>query len=194
MTAEQLQLPTMEEILASDLEKILKKMFPETVWDDSVAHTAYRILKVWKEYVPQQELDFVFTTFSANVNQMIVVKDIEFSSLCAHHLLPFTGYAHVAYLPNELMVGLSKIPRLVDYWAKRPTVQEVLTQRIAKDLKDRLKAQGSAVVIEARHTCMVCRGVRKHSGAMVTSEMRGVFLTGTAAKMEFLELIGRSRL
>lgn len=178
----------------SRLAKILTKMFPREVWDDSVELTAGRILKLWTEYVPQQELDFVFTTFPANVNQMIIVKDIEFSSLCAHHLLPFTGYAHVAYLPNQLMVGLSKIPRLVDFWSKRPTVQEVLTERIAKDLKDRLQAQGSAVVIEARHTCMVCRGVRKHSGAMITSEMRGVFLTGTAAKMEFLELIGRSRL
>lgn len=194
MTAEQLSLPTMEEILEPDLVKILKTMFPEEVWDDSAERTAQRVLKVWKDYVPQQELPFVFTTFPADVNQMIVVKDIEFASLCAHHLLPFTGFAHVGYVPNELMVGLSKIPRLVDYWAKRPTVQEYLTAQIAKDLKHRLAAMGVGVVIEARHMCMVCRGVRKHSGAMVTSEMRGIFLTAPAARSEFLSVIGRNRL
>jgi GTP cyclohydrolase I len=176
------------------LTNILRTIFPNEVWDDSVERTAERVLSLWSEYVPPQELSFAFTTFPAKVNQMIVVKDIEFSSLCAHHLLPFTGFAHVGYVPNELMVGLSKIPRLVDFWARRPTVQEYLTANIASDLKHRLQAMGVAVVIEARHTCMVCRGVRKHSGAMVTSEMRGIYLTAQAARTEFLSMIGRDRL
>lgn len=193
MTAEQLKLLEVP-IHESALATVLRRTFPETVWDDSVERTAERVLNLWREYVPQQELDFVFTTFPAKVNQMIVVKDIEFSSLCAHHLLPFAGFAHVGYVPNELMVGLSKIPRLVDFWAKRPTVQEYLTAEIASDLKHRLAAMGVGVVIEARHMCMVCRGVRKHSGAMVTSEMRGIFLTAPAARQEFLSVIGRDKL
>jgi GTP cyclohydrolase I len=121
----------------------------------------------------------------------VVVKEIEFSSVCAHHLLPFYGSAHVAYIPNKLAVGLSKIPRLVDYWASRPQLQERLTDQIAHDLKRRLEAHGVAVVIEARHTCMACRGVRKHNGAMVTSSMLGVFLTASEARQEFLSLISR---
>lgn len=173
------------------LAKMLTTVFGTEVWDDSVERTAQRILKFWLEYQPKEELDFEFTTFPATANQMIVVKDIEFSSVCAHHLLPFYGRCHVGYLPNVLMVGLSKIPRLVDFWAKRPSVQETLTRNIAKDLKSRLEAQGVAVVVEARHTCMACRGVRKHNGVMITSEMRGTFLATQSAKEEFLNLIGR---
>ena len=166
------------------------------VWDDSVERTAARVVSYWRDYMPPEvgTLDFEFTTFPANVNQLIIVKDIEFSSMCAHHLLPFYGTAHIGYVPNELMVGLSKIPRLVDFWAKRPCTQEVLTARIASDLKHRLAAMGAAVIVEARHTCMACRGVRKHNGAMVTSEMRGVFLTSGEARSEFLNLVGRDRL
>jgi GTP cyclohydrolase I len=163
-------------------------------WDDSVEDTARRILAFWREYVQPTDLPFEFTVFPTTVNQMIIVRDIEFSSLCAHHLLPFYGIAHVGYLPNKKMVGLSKIPRLVDYHAKRPCTQEALTASIATDLKARLEAMGVAVIIEARHTCMACRGVRKHNGAMITSEMRGVFFAAEAARMEFLNLIGRGRI
>ena len=174
------------------LTKMLSALFGEECWDDSASNTAQRIVNYWKEFVPPKELDFNFTTFEPDVNQLILCKDIEFSSVCAHHLLPFYGKAHVGYLPNQLMVGLSKIPRLVDYWAKRPQVQERLTAQIASDLKHRLAAQGVAVVIEARHTCMACRGVRQHNGLMITSEMRGSFLTAPAARAEFLTLIERS--
>jgi GTP cyclohydrolase I len=175
--------------MRGDLTRVIREIFGDNVWDDSVENTADRVIRYWLEYAPEDEFDHNFTTFPATANQLIVVKDIEFSSICAHHLLPFYGKVHVGYVPNELMVGLSKIPRLVDHWAKRPSTQEALTARIASDLKHRLSAMGVAVVIESRHTCMACRGVRKHNGAMVTSEMRGIFLTAEAARMEFLNLI-----
>lgn len=171
----------------------LHTLFPEDTWDDSPEDTARRVIAYLKEYVPPKELPFKFTVFPSTVNQMIIVRDIEFSSICAHHLLPFDGLAHVAYLPNKLMVGLSKIPRLVDYWAHRPQTQERLTSQIASDLKHRLEAQGVAVVIESQHTCMSCRGVRKMQASMITSEMRGVFLTAGEARHEFLSLIGQKR-
>lgn len=193
MEQQQLRLPIdlEQEPYFLRLAIIIKEMFGDGVWDDSAEKTALRVIKFWEEYRPKKEIDFELTTFPASVNQLIVVKDINFSSLCAHHLLPFYGSAHVGYIPNELMVGLSKVPRLVDFWAARPCTQEALTAHIASDLKHRLSAMGVAVVIESRHTCMACRGVRKHYGAMVTSEMRGVFLTSGEARAEFLAIIGR---
>jgi GTP cyclohydrolase IA len=177
------------------LSEILFQAFGDSVeWDDGIKATAKRVFRFWVEYRPDEVLDFDFTTFPAVANHMIIVPHIEFSSICAHHLLPFYGEAYVGYLPNTRMVGLSKIPRLVDYWAKRPQTQERLADQIATDLKDRLEAQGVAVVIEARHTCMSCRGVRKHNASMITSEMRGSFLTSGAAREEFMDLIKRDRL
>lgn len=183
--------PQTQELLATLLSGVFGQHF---AWDDGVEETARRVAKFWQEYVPAQEIDFNFTTFPSTVNQLIIVKDVEFSSICAHHLLPFYGTANVGYIPNQFMVGLSKIPRLVDYWARRPSTQETLTANIASDLKHRLEAMGVAVMIESRHTCMACRGVRKHNGAMITSEMRGVFLTAEAARHEFLALVGRDRI
>jgi GTP cyclohydrolase I len=173
------------------LAGLLREMFGVDVWDDSPEDTARRILGYWSEYAPKDELDFNFTIFPSTVNQLIIAKDIEFSSLCAHHLLPFSGVAHIGYLPNRKMVGLSKMPRLVDFWARRPCTQEDLTSRIASDLKHRLEALGVAVIIESRHTCMACRGVRKHNGLMVTSEMRGNFLSNPYARSEFMGLVGK---
>ncbi len=174
-----------------ELATLLKQIFGEEVWDDSAEDTARRVIQYWREYAPLNEMPFKFTTFPATANQMIIVKDIEFTSICAHHLLPFDGYAHVAYLPNKLMVGLSKIPRLVDYHAHRPSTQETLAHNIATDLKRLLEAQGVAVVLEARHTCMSCRGVHKVQASMITSEMRGSFLTSGDARNEFFAAIGR---
>lgn len=180
---------------------VIRNTFGNEVWDDSPRRTAERVLAYWRENAAPlvrngefAQLDFNFTTFAATANQLIVVKDIEFHSMCAHHLLPFYGMAHIGYIPNELMVGLSKIPRLVDFYAHRPCTQEALTANIAHDLKHRLAAMGVAVILEARHTCMACRGANKHNGAMVTSEMRGLFLTAEAARAEFLNLIGRGQL
>lgn len=169
------------------LTDILSNMFPDDTWDDSAHRTAYRMIGYWKEFAVK-DMDFHLTTFPTSVNQMIAVSNIEFSSLCAHHLLPFFGIAHVGYVPNELAIGLSKIPRVVDHFANRPQTQEKMTAQVASFLKKELKAHGVAVVVIGKHTCMACRGVRKHNGHMVTSEMRGVFLTAPAARQEFLDL------
>lgn len=176
------------------ITKTLKTIFPNEVWDDGVEQTAARVYRAWMEYSPKSAVDdlpFTFTTFEAEFNQMVVVKDIEFSSLCAHHLFPFYGKAHVAYIPNEFQVGLSKIPRLVEHIAKRPQVQESMTGHIARIMKSRLKCHGVMVVVEARHTCMSCRGIRAHNASMITSDLRGVFLTNSAAREEFMTLIAR---
>lgn len=172
------------------VEGLIRGIFGDDVWDDSARRTAERILSAWMEFAPI-ERDFDFTVFPAEVNQMIVVDNIEFSSLCAHHLFPFYGVAHVGYIPNELMVGVSKIPRLVRWMARRPRTQEKLTADIASFMKHELKAMGVAVLIEARHTCMACRGVTSHNSVMRTSEMRGVYLTAPAAREEFLSIIKR---
>jgi GTP cyclohydrolase I len=185
-----------------NLTQVIQNVFGNDVWDDSAKRTAERVLAYWQEnsaplVVDAQgmaQLDFNFTAFKATANQLIVVKDIEFHSMCAHHLLPFYGMAHVGYVPNEYMVGLSKIPRLVDFYARRPCTQEAMAAHIAHDLKHRLAAMGVAVILEARHTCMACRGANKHNGAMITSEMRGTFLTAEALRSEFLNLIGRGQL
>jgi len=170
------------------ISAILSQTFGNEVWDDSAGQTAERILRFWKEYAPEP-MDIKLTTFPAKVQQLILVRDIEFSSLCAHHLLPFYGKAHVGYLPHELQIGLSKIPRVVQHFAKRPQVQENLTAEIADFLKPLLKAKALGVVIEAVHTCMACRGVRAMGASMVTSEMRGTFLTSDRSRSEFMEMI-----
>ncbi len=171
------------------LTETLIGVFGNDVWDDSVEDTARRVLQYWTEHAPQQELGFKVTTFPTQVNQLIVVNNIEFSSMCAHHLLPFWGLAHVGYIPSQLAVGLSKVPRVVDHFAKHPQMQERLTADIATFFKRELHPHGVAVIIVAKHTCMACRGVRKHNGHMTTSEMRGVFLTASSARSEFLQLI-----
>ena len=173
------------------MEHILNDIFPSFAWDeDSSRRTAERFVAYLREYQPVEEAPFNFTTFPSDVNQMIVVKDIEFASVCKHHLLPFQGVCHVGYVPGELMVGVSKIPRLVNWRAARPQTQELLTAEIASFMKQNLKAMGVAVIMDAVHTCMCARGVRKVGASMRTSEMRGIFLTADAARSEFLRLAG----
>ena len=127
--------------------------------------------------------------FREEYNEMVVVRDIDFYSLCEHHLLPFFGKAHVAYLPKGKIVGLSKIPRMVDVFARRLQVQERMTQQVAQTLVDMLEPQGVAVVVEGFHMCMAMRGVEKQNAWMTTSAMRGVFQTSTRTREEFLQLI-----
>jgi GTP cyclohydrolase I len=127
--------------------------------------------------------------FSVAYDEMVVVKDIELYSLCEHHLLPFFGKCHVAYIPNKKVVGLSKIARLVNMYARRLQIQERLTSQIAKTLEETLNPQGVGVIIEARHLCMVMRGVEKQNSAAVTSAMLGVFRENKETRDEFLSLI-----
>ncbi|NPA91443.1 MAG: GTP cyclohydrolase I FolE [Chloroflexi bacterium] len=132
--------------------------------------------------------------FDVSYDEMVLVRDIELYSLCEHHLLPFHGYAHVAYIPNGRVLGLSKIPRVVEMFSRRLQVQERLTEQIAQFLDDLLHPQGVAVVIEAAHMCAMMRGVKKANARMVTSAMRGIFKSNARTRSEFLSLIGHGRL
>jgi GTP cyclohydrolase IA len=127
--------------------------------------------------------------FTVDYNEMVIVKDIDFYSLCEHHLLPFFGKCHVAYIPNGKVVGLSKIPRLVDIFARRLQVQERLTNQIAETLTDKINPLGVAVVTEATHLCMSMRGVEKQNSVAVTSAMFGAFRNDARTRSEFLNLI-----
>jgi GTP cyclohydrolase I len=129
--------------------------------------------------------------FEVQYDEMVIVRDIEFYSLCEHHLLPFIGRAHVAYIPNGMVLGLSKIPRIVDMYARRMQVQERMTRQIADFLRDLLKPQGVAVVVEAMHLCSMMRGVKKHNARMTTSAMHGAFRANLATRQEFLDNISR---
>ncbi len=131
-------------------------------------------------------------TFSVCYDAMVVVKDIEFFSLCEHHLLPFFGKAHVAYLPSKKVIGLSKVARLVNMYARRLQIQERLTNQIARALEDKIAPQGVGVIIEARHLCMQMRGVEKQHGQAVTSAMLGAFRENKQTRDEFLALVGKS--
>ena len=127
--------------------------------------------------------------FTVDYSEMVIVKDIDFYSLCEHHLLPFFGKCHVAYIPSTKVIGLSKIPRLVDVFARRLQVQERLTNQIADTIHDKISPLGVAVVMEATHLCMSMRGVEKQNSFCVTSAMQGAFSTSARTRMEFLELI-----
>jgi len=130
--------------------------------------------------------------FDVDYDEMVIVKDIEFFSMCEHHLLPFFGKAHVAYVPNGKVIGLSKIPRLVDVFARRLQVQERLTRQIGDAITEAINPQGVAVILEAQHLCMMMRGVEKQHSSTVTSAMLGVFKTQLQTRNEFLSLVRRN--
>ena len=140
-----------------------------------------------------RDIDQLFNgaLFPIEYDEMVIVKDIDFFSLCEHHLLPFYGRVHVGYLPNKKVVGLSKIPRIVDTFARRLQVQERLTVQIAETLKSKLNARGVGVVVEARHLCMMMRGVEKQNTIAVSSSMLGAFRSQPQTRLEFLKLIHR---
>ncbi len=139
----------------------------------------------------QQNMDSLLNgaTFSVHYDEMVVVKDIEFFSLCEHHLLPFFGKAHVAYLPNKRVLGLSKIARLVNMYGRRLQIQERMTSQIAEAIQERISPEGVGVIIEARHLCMQMRGVEKQHGQAVTSAMLGSFRHNKQTRDEFLSLV-----
>ena len=141
----------------------------------------------------QRDIDHLLNgaLFPIEYDEMVIVKDIDFFSMCEHHLLPFFGRVHVGYLPNKKVVGLSKIPRIVDMFARRLQVQERLTVQIAETLSTKLNAHGVGVVVEARHLCMMMRGVEKQNTVAVTSSMLGAFRSQSQTREEFLKLIRR---
>lgn len=158
---------------------------------EGLKDTPERVLRSWEELFGGYQADvgkILSTEFSKDgYDEMIVCRDIEFYSTCEHHLQPFFGTAHVGYIPNKTIVGLSKLARLVDAFARRLQIQERLTEQIACALEEHLTPIGTGVVIEAKHFCMICRGVRKQNSIMVTSSLKGAMRDG--ARAEFLRLI-----
>jgi GTP cyclohydrolase I len=142
-----------------------------------------------------QSIDAVLhgALFDVHYDEMVIVKEIEFYSQCEHHLLPFFGRAHVAYVPNGKVIGLSKIPRIIDVFARRLQVQERLTQQIAHAIEEAIQPQGVGVIVEAQHLCMMMRGVEKQGSSTVTSAMLGVFKSQQQTRNEFLSLVERRR-
>ena len=159
---------------------------------EGLLKTPNRVARAYGELVAGLKEDpkrHLKTVFSEEYDEVVLLRDIEFHSLCEHHLLPFTGVAHVAYLPQGKVVGLSKLARLVEGFARRPQVQERLTVQIADALMEELQPSGAACVIEASHTCMTIRGAKKHGSTMVTSALRGVFKDNASSRTELLALI-----
>src|ERR1700760_1030655 len=151
---------------------------------------AYAELMIGLREEPKKHLA---TVFHETYDEVVLLRDIEFHSLCEHHLLPFTGRAHVAYLPDGKVVGLSKLARLVEGYARRPQVQERLTTQIADALMEELNPVGAACIIEASHTCMTIRGIQKPGALMVTSALRGIFKDNAASRAEILSLMNHDR-
>lgn len=161
---------------------------------DGLLGTPDRVARMYAEILSGAALDpgrHLETSFAEDHHEMVIVRDIPFESLCEHHLMPFTGRAHVAYVPNGRIVGLSKIARVVEEFARRLQVQERLTSQIADLMWERIAPEGVGVVLEATHTCMTMRGVRKPGAVMVTSAVRGTFKTRAETRAEFMKLVGR---
>ena len=160
---------------------------------EGLVKTPHRVAKSWGFLTQgyKQDVDAIINNaiFKEEYDEMVLVKDIEYFSLCEHHLLPFFGHAHVAYIPDGKIVGLSKIPRIVDLFSRRLQVQERLTQEIAESINSVLDPKGVAVVIEGQHMCMQMRGVQKTSACMTTSHMLGLFREDSKTRKEFLNLI-----
>ena len=159
---------------------------------EGLRDTPDRVARMYEEVFagmfddPRRHLKTVFTE---RYDEIVVLRDVPFRSMCEHHLMPFEGKAHIAYLPDGKVVGLSKLARVVDVFALRPQVQERLTMQIADILMEELNAQGAAVVLEAVHTCMTCRGVKKAGSVMVTSAIRGICATNPATRAEAMGLL-----
>lgn len=174
------------------IEEILKKL-GENPKREGLLHTPSRVEKslrfLTKGYEETVEETLNGALFTVQYDEMVIVRDIEIYSLCEHHLLPFFGKCHVGYLPSDKVIGLSKIPRLVDVFARRLQVQERLTQQIANTIEEAVRPRGVGVVIEAQHLCMMMRGVQKQSTKMITSSMLGTFRKDQRSRLEFLNLL-----
>ena len=161
---------------------------------EGIKKTPLRVAKSWEFFSQgyRQKVDDVINDaiFNENAKDMVVVRDVEFFSLCEHHLIPFFGKAHVAYIPNGKVVGLSKIPRIIDMFSRRLQVQERLTRQIAETIQGALEPIGVAVIMEGQHMCMQMRGVEKQNSLTTTSSMLGKFRQSDRTRAEFLSIIG----
>ncbi|NYF80983.1 GTP cyclohydrolase I FolE [Granulicella arctica] len=192
--------PTLEPVTAADfstqdLYRELLTRIGEDPTRDGLLRTPERMEKsmafLTKGYTQDVTEVLHGALFDVDYDEMVIVKDVEFYSMCEHHLLPFFGKAHVAYVPNGKVIGLSKIPRLVDVFARRLQVQERLTRQIGDAITEAIQPQGVAVILEASHLCMMMRGVEKQQSTTVTSAMLGVFKTQLQTRNEFLALVRR---
>ena len=183
-------------MIHDNVKELTKKILIEIGEDpdrEGLLNTPLRVAKAWdflsKGY--KQDIDEIINNaiFEEEYDQMVVVKDIEFYSMCEHHLLPFFGVAHIAYIPNGKIIGLSKIPRILDMFARRLQVQERMTQEVAGMLQSKLNPRGVAVIIEAQHMCMQMRGVEKRKSYMSTSAMLGIFREDNKTRKEFLDIV-----
>ncbi len=179
-------------------EKVIRDLLLEMGEDpkrEGLLRTPDRVAKMYqfltKGYHEDLEKVLNKAVFTERYSEMVIVRDIDFFSLCEHHLVPFYGKCHVAYIPNGKIIGLSKIPRIVEVFARRLQVQERLTQQIADTIYAHLKPQGVGVVMEARHLCMMMRGVEQHDSAATTSAMLGTFRDDVKTRTEFLTLLQR---
>lgn len=178
-----------------DKEKIKQaiRLFLEGIGEDpdreGLKETPDRVARMWEEFDKHRDFNFKLFEEFGDYNEMIIVRDVYIYSLCEHHLLPFFGKAHIAYIPNGVVCGLSKIVRTVRAFSLRPQVQERLTQEIADFLDQRLKPKGVAVVLECEHLCMSMRGVTSPQHITTTSALRGVFLSDLRTREEFFRLI-----
>ena len=178
-----------------DAVRTLLSEIGEDAGREGLLRTPERVRRMYDELTAGYHVDpdrlINGATFAVEYDEMVVVRDIEFFSLCEHHLLPFIGKAHVGYLPRGRVIGLSKIPRIVDMYAQRLQVQERLTVQVADFLMEKLEPKGVACVIEATHLCTMMRGVKKQEATMVTSSMTGTFRRDARTRAEFMGLIGK---
>ncbi|HOO17290.1 MAG: GTP cyclohydrolase I FolE [Phycisphaerae bacterium] len=161
---------------------------------EGLRKTPARIARMYAELfagLRQDAEEHLQATFDEGHHEMVVLRDIPFNSMCEHHFMPFEGKAHVAYIPGGKVLGLSKLARIVDVYSHRPQVQERLTSQVADLLAKRLQVKGCAVVLEAVHTCMTCRGVKKSGSVMITSALRGIMQTSQSTRAEALSLLNR---
>ena len=190
LAASQIDGPQAEESIARLLQAL-----GENIEREGLKNTPRRVARMYSELLAGYHMDPVAmingALFEVKYDEMVIVRDIEFYSMCEHHMLPFMGRVHVAYIPDGKVLGISKIPRVVDMYARRLQVQERMTRQIADFLRDLLKPQGVAVVVEALHLCMMMRGVKKHDARMTTSAMHGAFRANLATREEFLANISR---
>ncbi len=177
--------------IADSVNKILAAIGPENLDPQGTERTPLRVAEMFDELLSGYSIDpdqlLNGALFDVEYDQLVVVKSIEYYSLCEHHLLPFYGYAHVGYLPDRKVIGLSKIPRIVDMFARRLQVQERMTQEIARFLDALIEPRGVGVVVEGTHMCTVMRGVRKQDPKMVTSAVMGSLRDNTATRDEFMD-------